>query len=66
MINKLVQLIIAVVVVLLLAFGLDYAMVTLGASAMFQKIAWLLFGLIVLLAVVGFLGYGPLAGKLNE
>ena len=66
MINKLVHLLIVVVVVALVAFGLDYAMTTLGVALMWQKIVWLLFGLIVLLAIIGFLGYGPLAGKLND
>ena len=56
MINKLVHLLIVVVVVALVAFGLDYAMTTLGVALMWQKIVWLLFGLIVLRALIGVLG----------
>lgn len=60
MINKLIYLFLAVVIVGLIAFGIDYAMMALGVALMWQRIVWLLFGLIVLLGIVGYLGYGPL------
>lgn len=63
MVNKLIQLVIAVVVVALLAWFLSWAMTALGVAAMFQTIVWILFGLIVIIAVIGLLGYGPFAGS---
>lgn len=61
MINKLIQLLIAVFVIALIAFALDYFMVKLAVAAMWQNIVWAVFGLIVLLGLVGLFGYGPFA-----
>jgi hypothetical protein len=63
MIDRLIQLVIAVVVVGLLAWFLSWAMSALGVPAMFQTVVWILFALLVILALVGFLGYGPLKGN---
>lgn len=62
MINKLVQLLIAVFIIALIAFGLDWVMTAFGVVQPFRSIVWCIFGLIVLVGVIGLLGYGPFAG----
>jgi len=63
--TKLVQFVIAVVLTLLLAWLLQWAMTKLGAAEMVQTVVWIVFALIVLLGIAGLLGHGPLAGKLE-
>lgn len=62
MIDRLIQLVVAVVVVALLAWFLRWAMAALGVPEPFPMIVWICFALIVILALVGLLGYGPLRG----
>lgn len=66
MIAKLIQLVIAVVVVGLIFWFLSWVMVALALPAMVQTVIWIIFGLILLVAVVGLLGYGPLKGTWNS
>lgn len=66
MINKLVYLLIAVVVIALIAFGIDYAMTTFAVGAMWQKIVWFLFGFLILLGIIGLFGYGPFADSMKS
>lgn len=66
MIDKLIQFVIVVVIIALLAWFLSWAMVALGLAAAFQTVVWIIFGLIVLLAILGILGYGPLKGQWGQ
>lgn len=59
MINKLIQLVIVVIVVALIAWFLSWVMVALGVPDMVRTVVWIVFGLLLLLALVGLLGYGP-------
>lgn len=63
MINNLVSFVIGVVVVALLAWFLSWAMGALGVAPMIQTVVWIIFGLIVIVAAIGLLGYGPWKGS---
>lgn len=65
MIDKLIRLVIAVVVVGLIAWFLNWAMAALALPDIWQTVVWIVFGLFLLLAVVGLLGYGPFKGSGN-
>lgn len=62
MIDRLIQLVVAVVIVALLWWVLRYAMAALAVPEPFVTVVWVLFALIVILALVGLFGYGPMRG----
>jgi hypothetical protein len=62
-INRLIELVILVVVVALIAWFLSWAMAALGVPGFLVTVIWVAFGLLVLIAVVGMLGYGPFRGS---
>jgi hypothetical protein len=62
-IDQLIRLVVGVIVVGLLAWLLRWSMAALGVPEPFVTVVWILFFLIVILAIVGLLGHGPLKGS---
>jgi hypothetical protein len=50
-------------VVGIIAFALRWAMAALAVPEPFVTVIWVVFALIVLLAILGLLGYGPMKGS---
>ena len=61
--DRLIKLVTGVVLIAVLALFMRWAMVELVVPAIGQSVAWVLFGLLVIVLVVGALGYGPLKDK---
>jgi hypothetical protein len=62
-IDNLIKLLVGVVVVGIIAFALRWAMAALAVPEPFVTVIWVVFALIVLLAILGLLGYGPMKGS---